>query len=91
MKIDLALIDDLASPVTSATGLIARGAHDANDPFQVGQRQSFFEDERWPAGGVAGAADRQVVDRAVTAERYRPQGKRSAARRTNRRQREPGP
>ena len=56
----------LVSPVTKRHArLLAGFAHRRDDALQVGQGQPLFEDERGRQEQRSGAADRQVVDRAV--------------------------
>ena len=56
----------LVSPVTSATPASSHACRiERDDPLQVGQRQPLFEDERRRQEQRPGAADGQVVDRAM--------------------------
>ncbi len=62
----LAAIDDLGIAGDERhAGLVAGLPHRGDDALQVGQRQSFFEDERRRQEQRPGAADGQIVDRAV--------------------------
>jgi hypothetical protein len=62
-------IDDLGVPRDERhPGLIARPPHRTDDPLEVGQGKTFFENECRRNVQRTGAADRQIVDRPVNCQ-----------------------